>query len=309
MFSSFLPSLAVYGSLIAIVAPIMIIAAIGYGWGRASMPYDGDFVSRLVMLIGSPCLIISTFTHARLDTALFAHMALVAACGIAITAVVCVAVLRLSGVSLRVYLPPMLFPNCGNTGLPLSLFAFGKEGLALALVIFMVMAVVQFSLGPAIVGGGNPVRSLVRTPVVYAAVVAVVLLYTGFDLPAWAQNTVDLLGDVSIPLMLLSLGVSLAQLRVTGMKRALLLSLLRLGVGAAAGFAVAWLFGLEGAAKGVVIIQLSMPAAVFNYMLALRYQRDPNAVAGIVIVSTLLSFLLLPLLLWLVLPAGAPVAG
>jgi predicted permease len=304
MFSSLLSSLAVYSSLFAIVAPIVIVAAIGYGWGRARMPYDGDFVSHLVMLIGSPCLIISTFTHARLDTALFAHMALVAACGIAMTALVFVIVLRLTGMPLRVYLPPMLFPNCGNTGLPLSLFAFGKEGLALALVIFMVMAVVQFSLGPAIVGGGNPLKSLVRAPVVYAAIGAVVLLYTGFSLPVWAQNTVDLLGDVSIPLMLLSLGVSLAQLHVTGMRRAVLLSVLRLGVGAAAGFVVAWLFGLEGAARGVVIIQLSMPAAVFNYMLALRYGRDPNAVAGVVIVSTVLSFLLLPLLLWLVLPPG-----
>jgi len=192
---------------------------------------------------------------------------------------------------------------------PLSLFAFGKEGLALALVIFMVMAVVQFSLGPAIVGGGNPLKSLVRTPVVYAALASVLLLYTGFSLPLWAQNTVDLLGDVSIPLMLLSLGVSLAQLRVTGMRRALLLSLLRLGVGVAAGFAVAWLFDLKGAARGVAIIQLSMPSAVFNYMLALRYQREPNAVAGVVIVSTLLSFVLLPLLLWLVLPGGVHPAG
>lgn len=306
---SLFSSLAVYASLFAIVAPIVIVAAVGYGWGRARMPYDGEFVSRLVMLIGSPCLIISTFTHARLDTTVFAHMALVAASGIAITAVVFVTVLRLSGLPQRVYLPPMLFPNCGNTGLPLSLFAFGKEGLALALVVFMVMAVAQFSLGPAIAGGGNPLRSLVRAPVVYAAVAAVILLYTGFSLPAWAQNTVDLLGDVSIPLMLLSLGVSLAQLRVDSMSRALLLSVLRLGVGAAAGFGVAWLFDLEGAARGVVIIQMSMPAAVFNYMLALRYRSDPNAVAGIVIVSTVLSFLLLPLLLWVVLPGGVPVAG
>lgn len=309
MFSSLLSSLSIYASLFAIVAPIVIVAAIGYGWGRAKMPYDGEFVSRLVMLVGSPCLIISTFTHARLDTALFAQMALVAACGIALTAVVFVVVLRLSGQALRVYLPPMLFPNCGNAGLPLSLFAFGQEGLALALVVFMVMAVAQFSLGPAIVGGGNPVRSLVRAPVVYAAVAAVVLLYTGFSLPAWAQNTVDLLGDVSIPLMLLSLGVSLAQLHVSSMTRAVLLSVLRLGVGAAAGFAVAWLFELQGAARGVVIIQLAMPAAVFNYMLALRYKSDPNAVAGVVIVSTVLSFLLLPLLLWVVLPGGAPPAG
>src|SRR5262245_17841191 len=129
MFSSLLSSLSVYASLFGIVAPIVIVAAIGYIWGRARMPYDGDFVSRLVMLIGSPCLIVSTFTHARLDTALFGQMVLVAACGIAVTAVVFVVLLRITGMPVRVFLPPMLFPNCGNAGLPLSLFAFGKEGL------------------------------------------------------------------------------------------------------------------------------------------------------------------------------------
>lgn len=300
-----LPSFAVYASLFAIIAPIVIAAAIGYGWGRAKMPFDGDFVSRLVMLVGSPCLIISTFTHASLDTARFAHMALAAASGLAIMALVFVVILRLMRLPLRAYLPPLLFPNCGNTGLPLALFAFGKEGLALALVIFMVTSVTHFSLGVAIVGGGNPLMSLVRSPIVYAALASVGLLYTGMSLPSWAQNTVDLLGDMSIPLMLVSLGVSLAQLRVTGMARALGLSCLRLGIGAGIGFAVAWLFDMRGAARGVTIIQFAMPAAVFNYMLALRYQREPNAVAGIVIISTLLSFLLLPLLLWLVLPAEA----
>lgn len=296
-----LSSLAVYASLFAIVAPIVIAAAIGYVWGKAKMPYDGEFVSRVVMLVGSPCLIISTFTHASLDADRLVHMSMVAATGIAATALVAVAALRLSGLPLRVYLPPLLFPNCGNAGLPLALFAFGQEGLALALVIFMVMSVLHFSLGVAIVGGGNPLTSLLRAPIVYAALVSVALLYTGMALPRWAQNTVDLLGDMSIPLMLLSLGVSLAQLHVSGIGRTLALSVLRLLLGVAVGFAVAALFGLEGAARGVTVIQFAMPAAVFNYMLALRYQREPNAVAGIVIVSTLLSFATLPLLLWLVL--------
>ncbi len=299
--SASLPTFGVYASLIAIVAPIMIAAAIGYVWGKARMPFDGDFVSRLVMLVGSPCLIISTFTHARLDATRFAHMALVAAAGIAITAAAVALVLKLSRLPLRVYLPPLLFPNCGNAGLPLSLFAFGQDGLALALVIFMVMSVTHFSLGVAIVGGGNPLQSLVRAPIVYAAIVSVALLYTGTVLPQWAQNTVDLLGDMSIPLMLLSLGVSLAQLRISGFGRTLALSLFRLTLGAGVGFAVASLFGLSGAARGVTVIQFAMPSAVFNYMLALRYQREPNSVAGIVILTTLLSFASLPLLLWLVL--------
>jgi len=296
-----LPTLAVYANLFAIVAPIIISAGIGFVWGKAKMPYDGDFVSRLVMLVGSPCLIVSTFTHASIDTGRFTHMVVVAAAGIAVTALVVAIALKLLRLPLRVYLPPLVFPNCGNAGLPLALFAFGHEGLALALVIFMVTSVTHFSLGVAIVGGGNPLTSLLRAPIVYAALVSVTLMYCGIALPGWAQNTVDLLGDMSIPLMLLSLGVSLAQLRVTGFARTLALSVFRLVLGVGVGFTLAALFGLKGAARGVTVIQFAMPAAVFNYMLALRYQREPNAVAGIVIVSTLLSFVSLPVLLWLVL--------
>jgi hypothetical protein len=70
-----------------------------------------------------------------------------------------------------------------------------------------------------------------------------------------------------------------------------------LSLGALAGWAVAVAFGLTGTARGVVIVQSAMPVAVFNYLFAQRYGREPQVVAGMVMVSTLLSFLLIPLLL------------
>ena len=65
---------------------------------------------------------------------------------------------------------------------------------------------------------------------------------------------------------------------------------------------VAYLFGLEGVERGVLILQSSMPVAVFNYLLALRYQREPGEVAGMVVLSTVLSFILLPFIVSFVLP-------
>jgi predicted permease len=62
------------------------------------------------------------------------------------------------------------------------------------------------------------------------------------------------------------------------------------------------MMGLEGAAKGVLIMQCSMPVAVFAYLFAMRYDRQPQEVAATVVISTVMSFLLLPALLWYVLP-------
>jgi predicted permease len=106
------------------------------------------------------------------------------------------------------------------------------------------------------------------------------------------------MAGLTIPLMLLTLGVSLARLRVPRFSRSLLVALARMGLGFGAGLAVAHVFGLDGVARGVLILDASMPVAVFNYLLAERYDRAPDEVAGAVVVSTLLSFGTLPLLLW-----------
>ena len=75
------------------------------------------------------------------------------------------------------------------------------------------------------------------------------------------------------------------------------MSALRLGLGFAVGLAVATAMGLEGTVRGVVIFESAMPVAVFNYLWAVRYNTAPEVVAGLVLASTALSFVTLPLLL------------
>jgi len=89
--------------------------------------------------------------------------------------------------------------------------------------------------------------------------------------------------------------------KVSGWGKALLYSLIRILGGLSAGFLVVWWLDIEGVARSVVLIQSSMPVAVFNYLFAVRFDRQPDAVAGLVVVSTLLSFVSLPILLsWLI---------
>jgi predicted permease len=224
-------------------------------------------------------------------------MALASAACMVLAAVAAVPLLLASRLPLRVYLPALIFPNAGNMGMPLCLFAFGETGLGLAVVFFAVLAVTQFTLWPAIAAGrADPVQVL-RTPVVHAVALALLLQASGVGLPRWAANTTTLLGNCAVPLMLVSLGVALASLRVVGVGRALAMSLVRLGLGFGVGLVVVRALDLEGVVRGVVLLESSMPVAVFNYLWAVRYGTAPEEVAGVVLGSTALSFIGLPLLL------------
>lgn len=290
-----------FNELFAVIAPILICAGLGYGWARRGIDYPVDFVTRLVMNIGAPCLILSSFSHADIDIGKMAEVSAAALVILLIMLVLGGVLIRLMRLKVSTFLPSLLFPNIGNMGLPLCLFAFGQTGLALALTIFLVIFTLQMSLGILLTAGHGHPRELFRQPVLWATVMAVILVGNGESLPVWLDNTTSILGGVTIPLMLITLGVSLAQLKVAEWKHSLLFSLIRVLGGFGLAVLVAGLFGLEGVDRGVLILQSSMPVAVFNYLLALRYQREPGEVAGMVVLSTLLAFALLPFIVSFVL--------
>src|SRR5690606_23706466 len=116
-------------------------------------------------------------------------------------------------------------------------------------------------------------ESIAKQPVIYSMIIAVALLMTDTELPRWINNTLDLLGGIAIPLMTIALGVSLATLKIHFWKRSLFFSVIRIGGGLLFGFIVCELMGLTGVSRSVVLLQCAMPIAVFNYLLALRYNR------------------------------------
>jgi predicted permease len=209
--------------------------------------------------------------------------------------------LRLSRLSPNSFLPALMFPNTGNMGLPLALFAFGNEGLALAVVYFACTSTLQFTLGISLASGSMSVSRLLRTPAIYAVVVSLLILTMGWEVPRWVDNTMGILGGLTIPLMLLTLGVSLAQLHVAAIGRNTVLAAVRLVGGFLIGLTIATAFDLPRVAAGVLIIQSSMPVAVFNFLFAKQYGRAYADVAAMVVISTMLSFVMLPLLVLFVL--------
>jgi len=287
--------------LFAVIAPILICAGIGYSWARRGLDYPVDFVTRLVMNIGAPCLIVASFSQSSIEIDSMTEMTLAALVVLGIMALTGVILLRIMRLEIGTFLPSLIFPNIGNMGLPLCLFAFGETGLALALTIFLLVFTLQMSLGIVLVAGKGNISHLVKQPVLWATVIALVLVAMDWTLPAWLDNTTRLIGDVTIPLMLMTLGVSLARLRVAKWKHSLLFSVIRVAGGFLIALVVADWFDLQGVERGVLILQSSMPVAVFNYLLALKFEREPGEVAGMVLLSTLLAFFCLPFIVAFVL--------
>ena len=282
--------------LSGILLPVLVLAGIGYAWRRLGFPFEREFVTRLIMNVCGPCLIIDSFAGLMLPVAEIVTMVVAFLAMFAATLACAWLVLRVARLSVRSYLPALAIGNHGNMGLPLCVFAFGETGLALGVAVFVTASVVQVTFTPILQSQASPLRTLATTPVIYGAVVGSVVFAGDVQLPEWIATSVGLLGDVTIPLMLLALGNTIGGLRAKRLPMALSLGAARLVIGFTVAFGVAELFGLEGISRSVLILQGAMPAAVFNYLFAARYGRDPDDVASIVLTSTLLSAATLPLL-------------
>lgn len=283
--------------LLAVLAPVYTCAGLGFAWRRTGRHYDTRLVTDLISSVGAPCLVFSALSTLDVDPDSLRRMGLATAAALATFGVAGALLLRLVNLPRTTYLAPLVWMNAGNMGLPVNLFAFGEEGLAYAVVFFAVAAISHFTVGTWVWTGRASLRELATTPLAWGAGAGAAVLATGVGVPAWVANTTSLLGDFTIPLMQFTLGVSLAELRPGRIPRNLGVSLARLGVGLGVGLLLARLFGLEGPARGVFVIDCAMPVAVFNYLMAERYGRSPGDVASTVVLSTLASFATLPFLL------------
>ena len=287
--------------ILGIIAPVFLCVLVGHIWTRTGRPFETRFVTRLIMNVGAPFLILSAFNRSQLQKDALAEIGIAVVTVSAIVAVLTLAVLRIFRADIRTYFGSLVFWNSGNMGLPICLFAYGDVGMSLAIVVFMWVMMLNFTLGVTIVNNENNIVRLLRMPFIYAIIIALALSISGNDLPSWLADTADILGGLTIPLMLLSLGASLSALNVTMLPRSIGFAILRFAIGFGAGVLVTELFGLTGPARGVIILQATMPSAVFNYLIAARYERDAAAVAGVVVATTVMSFVVLPFALWFVL--------
>jgi predicted permease len=186
-------------------------------------------------------------------------------------------------------------------GFPLALFAFGQEGMQRATLLFVAITLLQYSLGIYILNGRGNWTEIFRLPLIYAALAGLLFNLTEIKLPELLLQPIIMLGQATIPIMLISLGYRLYQVESLQLGHALGGALLRIFGGFAAANIAVNLIGADGVNRQVLLLYGSLPAAVVNFVLTEKYRQDPGLAASIVVISTFISVLTIPIVLWLIL--------
>ncbi len=282
--------------ILSVVTPVFVLVALGWifgGWRRI----DLASLTEIVVYIGGPSLVFRALTHDRLELDQIGVLAggtlfIVLGVGLLVGLVA-----RGTGRKPGVLYLPAMFMNAGNMLLPLSLFAFGPEGLRRAAVVFATMCLLQSTLGVSIASGRGDFREALRLPYVYAVVIAFALRAADLAVPPLIARPIDLLADTAVPLMLLALGLRLRTVVVGSLRRPLLVTFARVGGGYLAASVFVWLFGVDGATRSVLLLASVMPAAVVNFVFAEKYGAESGDVATAVFASMLVSIVTTPLVL------------
>ena len=290
-----------------IILPVFMIIAAGYLYTRVrgeKVKVEMAQVNRISSELLCPLLLFSALASKDFDV--MANMPLLLA-GVLIalgSGLIAWPIARLFGFDLRTFVPPMIYNNCGNMGLPLAVLAFGPKGLSEAVAMFMACSLAYFTAGIALMESGKGHHSatgsrMFMNPMMLAMAAGMGFAVLHLSLPDVLMTALRLLGEASIPLMLLALGVRLIDVDFKSW---------RIGVvGAAvcplAGLAVAMLLDplldLTAAHRGQMFLFASLPPSVFSFMVAETYQQEPDKVAAIVLLGNLAALGFVPLGLWL----------
>jgi len=286
--------------LLAILFPIFGIVAAGYFYARKHKP-EMAVANRLNMDVFVPALVFAAMAGKSFDLAAYAPLALGGFIVLAVCGLIAWPLAKVCGVQAKTLAPPMMFNNSGNIGLPLAVLAWGEEALAAAVILFMVENTLHFSFGAKLLDPKTRILMLWRIPVVFAAIAG--LTVAVLKIPVWQPLVIaiKMLGDVSVPLLLFSLGVRMTDVSFGEWKLSVGSALLRPLAGMLIAYGVIQLLGLEGRDAAMLLVFGALPPAVLNFLFAERYKQEPQRVASIVLVGNLAALIFLPLALALVL--------
>lgn len=286
--------------IITVLFPVFSITAIGYFVARRSPP-DMSHANKLTADVFVPALIFGAlagkdFHVAQYRDLVVAMLIATIACGLA-----SYPLSRLLKAEFKTVAPPMMFSNTVNLGVPVALLAFGNQALQPAIILFMISSLVHYTWGLWLLDHRATLRNIWLMPSVIAMMAGFAVSFFGIGVWQPAVIAIKMLGDISIPLMLFSLGVRMTDISFKGWHFGVAAGLARPIIGMSVAWAVALLLGLQPADKALFLLYGAMPPAVMNYILAERYNQEPDKVASIVMMGNLLTLGVLPLALAIVL--------
>ncbi|MGQ5490210.1 AEC family transporter [Thauera sp. ZXT1-4] len=286
--------------IVEILFPLFSITALGFFVGRRTKP-DLSHANKLNMDVFVPALVFAALANKAFDVAAFlpligAGTVVVVGSGLAAWGLA-----KATGIEPKTLVPPLMFNNCGNLGLPLAVLAFGELALAPMVVLFMVSNLIHFSFGAWLLDHRVRLLTVWRVPSVLATFAGLMVSLTHFEVWPPLLIAIRMLGEISIPLMLFGLGVRLADSRIGAIGIGVFGAVARPLVGMALAWAVMQVIELPPREQALMLVFGALPPAVLNYMFAERYQQEPGKVASMVLIGNVAAVVFLPLALALVL--------
>jgi malate permease and related proteins len=296
--------------LISTVLPIALVALAGVWVGRA-FELDLKTLARLNVYVLLPPLVLTGVYDSTLP--------LSSTVGIVVGFLLNSAVLYLLAIALgKLFNLPVdsrkslvattLLANSGNIGLPFVLFALGQAGLERGIVYLVASAIFIASVGPIILKGEGirtGLKVTLNLPVFWATLLGIALQLSAWQglnwrVPAEVDSALQLLSDAAIPVALLTLGAQLSRTRLNFGWFELFAAGLRLLVSPLVAYFIGRGLGLQGLDLSVLVMQSAMPVAVNTLIWVTELGGNTAQVAKTIVLSTVMSLISLPVVLWLV---------
>jgi malate permease and related proteins len=287
--------------IVSILFPLFAITALGYVVGRRLKP-DLSHANKLNMDVFVPALVFAALANRSFHVVEFVPLAVVTFVIVIGSGLAAWLLARASGIPAKTFVPPLMFNNCGNLGLPLAVLAFGDVALAPMVVMFMVSNLMHFSFGAWLLDHHIKIWNVWKVPSVLATFAGLAVGIAGLEVWPPLMLAIKMLGDIAIPLMLFGLGVRLTDSSITSVGLGVYGAVARPVVGMLLAFALIQLVDLPPLQQALVLVFGALPPAVLNYIFAERYQQEPERVASIVLIGNVAALLFLSIALAIALP-------
>ena len=280
--------------ILAVIAPILLIVLVGYLYARRHRP-DLAAMNTVTVDVLTPLLVFSGLTAKNFDLLSNRWLLLGAFCVIAGSGLIAAFIARWRGWDSRTFVPPMMFGNTGNMGLPVAVLAFGPDGLPPAVALFTMTNLLHFTWGARLVTRSASLAGVLKSPVVIASIAGIGFNLARWTLPEPIALPIKMLGEAAVPLMLFALGARMIDLNLSGWRMGLAGALLCPLAGLVVAALATQVLPFNATAAAQLYVYASLPPAVLNFLFAERYAQEPEKVASIVLLGNIASLIFVPL--------------
>lgn len=284
-----------------IVFPIFAIVALGYAYGKYKHS-NMEAVNHMIMDVFVPALVFAKLVHSDFSLGEYVPLAIASVVIMLGSGLILWPIISQTSVQGKTFIPPMMFSNAANIGLPLQVLAFGDQALPAAVILLLTFNLLHFSVGIYILDHRSHWLDTFKQPVILAGIAAILFKLFDLQLPSSVDVPLDMMGNVCVPLMLFSLGVRLTSAEFSDLKLGFIAGITAPVLGMSIALIATAIIPMPHAHIGNLLLFAALPPAIMNFLMAERFNQEPEKVASIVMIGNIMAIVTLPLALAYVLP-------